>query len=109
MGRMVEAKQGVTMPASWKTKYGPRRVRQELPTLEEAVFAAEGLTDDPQAQAVIAAELMQLPVEQVAAEIGKLRKSPMRVRRTTAVDAGGRGVIVERKAPRRVLANKRLG
>ena len=42
---------------AWKTKYGPRRVRQELPTLEEAIFAAQGLSDDLDEQAAIAASL----------------------------------------------------
>ncbi len=32
---------------AWKTKYGPRRVRVEAPTWGEAIFAAQGLTDDP--------------------------------------------------------------
>ena len=30
------------MTKSWNTKYGPRRVREEPPTLEDAVFAARG-------------------------------------------------------------------
>ena len=30
----------------WNTKYGPRRVKQALPTLQEAVFAAKGITDE---------------------------------------------------------------
>ena len=34
------------MRTTWKTKYGPRRVRHDPPTLEEAIFAARGLTDD---------------------------------------------------------------
>ena len=38
------------MSEIWKTKYGPRRVRQEAPTLDEAIFAAKGLTDDAQEQ-----------------------------------------------------------
>jgi len=50
------------MSEAWNTKYGSRRVRQEPPTLQEAIFAAKGLTDSLQAQAEIAAELMGLPV-----------------------------------------------
>lgn len=53
------------MSATWMTKYGPRRVRHEPPTLEDALFAAEGLAMDPSQQLEIAAELMQLPIEQV--------------------------------------------
>jgi len=49
----------------WDTKFGPRRVRHEAPTLEEAIFAAQGLSDDLDHQAEIAASLMGLPVDQV--------------------------------------------
>jgi hypothetical protein len=53
------------MTEAWKTKYGPRRVRRDPPTLDEAIFAAQGLTDDPQAQVEIAASLMDVPLESV--------------------------------------------
>ena len=43
------------MSTTWKTKYGPRRVRNDPPTLEEAIFAARGLTEDVQEQVEIAA------------------------------------------------------
>jgi len=51
------------MSKPWNTKYGPRKVREEPPTLDEAIFAAAGLTDDPQQQAEIAAALMGMPVD----------------------------------------------
>ena len=53
------------MSEDWNTKYGPRRVRRDPPTLDEAIFAAIGITDDQQAQAEIAASLMGLPIESV--------------------------------------------
>ena len=56
---------------AWKTKYGPRRVRVEAPTLGEAIFAAQGLTDDPAEQTEIAAALMGLPPDKVRAEMPK--------------------------------------
>ena len=31
------------MSTTWNTKYGPRRVRHDPPTLEEAIFAARGI------------------------------------------------------------------
>jgi hypothetical protein len=34
------------MSEDWQTKYGTRRVRRDPPTLEEAIFAAIGITDD---------------------------------------------------------------
>ena len=59
------------MSEDWNTKYGTRRVRRDPPTLEEAIFAAVGITDDLQAQAEIAASLMGLPIESVQAEVKK--------------------------------------
>ena len=34
------------MSEDWNTKYGSRRVRRDPPTLDEAIFAAIGITDD---------------------------------------------------------------
>ncbi len=59
------------MSEVWKTKYGPRRVRKDPPTLQEAIAAARGLTDDIQEQVEIAASLMEVPQEQVKAELLK--------------------------------------
>jgi hypothetical protein len=92
------------------TKYGLRRVRVDLPTLEEALYAAEGLTRDARQQIHIAASLMHLPVDQVQAEAEGIIKC--RTGRTHAArDRRPIGaVIVERKSParRQRLAN-RLG
>ena len=49
------------MSEDWNTKYGTRRVRRDPPTLEEAIFAAVGITDDQQQQAEIAAALKRWP------------------------------------------------
>ena len=38
------------MRTTWNTKYGPRRVRHDPPTLEEAIAAARDLTDDVEEQ-----------------------------------------------------------
>jgi hypothetical protein len=59
------------MSEDWNTKYGTRRVRRDPPTLEEAIFAAVGITDDPEAQAEIASSLMGLPYEEVLLEVKK--------------------------------------
>src|SRR6266436_6132789 len=58
---------GAPMSEDWNTKYGPRRVRRDPPTLDEAIFAAIGITDDHQAQAEIAAALMGMPFDAVLA------------------------------------------
>ena len=90
------------MSKIWNTEYGPRRVRQEPPSLDEAIFAAVGLTDDPQEQAEIAASLMDVPVEQVRVAMLKYRqrKDVTTVAFTTRAGAQ-RAVVVERKPPRR--------
>ena len=64
---------------------GPRRVRRDPPTLDEAIFAAIGITDDQEAQAEIAASLMGLPIESVTAEVKKIAHL------RAFLDAGDRG------------------
>src|SRR5438874_2277474 len=59
------------MSEDWQTKYGTRRVRRDPPTLEEAIFAAAGITEDHEAQAEIAAALMGMDYEPVLAEVKK--------------------------------------
>src|SRR6201985_1671697 len=59
------------MSEDWNTKYGPRRVRRDPPTLDEAIFAAIGITDDIEAQAEIAASLMGMPLEEGLPEVNK--------------------------------------
>jgi hypothetical protein len=89
---------------TWKTKYGPRRVRQEDPTLEEAILAAQGLSDDLDEQAKIAASLMGLPTEQVRAELMKMpqpRKDVVRSITFGGPASAPRMVVVERKPTRR--------
>ena len=90
------------MSEDWNTKYGPRRVRRDPPTLEEAIFAAIGITDDQQAQAEIAASLMGLPVESVKPEVMKVAHDRMRPSRTIASERGTRrAVVVEHLVTRR--------
>jgi len=99
------------MSADWNTKYGPRRVRHDPPTLDEAIFAAVGITDDQEAQAEIAAALMGMPLETVRAEVKKLNRTTLRS--TTRVIAGEQGaqrsVVVERRIVRRFGNDKRTG
>ena len=99
------------MSEDWNTKYGPRRVRRDPPTLEEAIFAAVGITDDQEAQAEIAASLMGMPYETVLPEVKKLARA--NVRASTRVIAGEQGaqrsVVVERRVVRRFGNDKRTG
>ena len=96
------------MSTTWNTKYGPRRVRHDPPTLEEAIFAARGLTDDVQEQVEIAAGLMELPPDEVQAALAKI-PPPRKSAATLAFTSRGgteRAVVVERKTPRRVLPGR---
>lgn len=91
---------------TWKTKYGARRVRQEEPTLAEAIVAAQGLTDDIDEQADIAASLMGLPRDHVRAELLKLaptRKDALKSVVFTGSPSAPRTIVVERKISRRVI------
>lgn len=77
------------------------RTRYEPPTLDEAIFAAQGITADIEAQVTFAAELTGRPEEEV-------RQAALRARqpaaRTTSVQVVGarRPVIVERMGRRTV-------
>ena len=99
------------MSEDWNTKYGTRRVRRDPPTLDEAIFAAVGITDDQEAQAEIAASLMGLPIESVLVEVKKIARTT--ARSTTRVIAGEQGaqrsIVVERRVVRRFGNDKRTG
>ncbi len=98
------------MSGDWMTKYGSRRVRQEPPTLEEAIFAAQGMSDDLAAQAAIAADLMGVPVDQVKAAVRKAAPNPNQSMRVITNEKGApRAFVVERRGPRRALAGRRPG
>lgn len=98
------------MTARWATKYGPRRLRHEPPTLEEALFAAEGLADNAEQQVEIAAELMSVDVDEIKVDALRiLRGSRNRMTITAGGKrgslSGGGTVVVERKpARRRIVA-----
>jgi hypothetical protein len=99
------------MSEDWNTKYGTRRVRRDPPTLDEAIFAAVGITDDPEAQAEIAAALMGMPIETVLPEVKKAARANARL--TTRVIAGEpgaqRSIVVERRVIRKFGNDKRTG
>ena len=92
------------MSVEWKTKQGIRRVRVELPTLEEAIFAAQGVTSDPQEQADFAADLTGQPSETVLAVILKEARKAARTGRVVAIPSSGsqRAVVVERRPSRTI-------
>jgi len=98
---------------AWNTKYGPRRVRNDAPTLQEAIAAAQGLSDETDEQADIAAALMGLPREQVRAELlkaGPARKVAAKSVAQSVAFVGSasapRTIVVERKPSRRAAAGR---
>jgi hypothetical protein len=98
---------------AWTTKYGPRRVRHEEATIEEAIAAAQGLSDDRDEQVEIASQLMGLPQEQVRTALLKLapaRKDLTRSVISTGTSPGSAGkprvIVVESKRPRRLAVQR---
>ena len=99
------------MGEDWNTKYGSRRVRRDPPTLDEAIFAAIGITDDQNEQAEIAAALMGVPVETVTPEVKKAGRTMARssTRVITGEQGAQRSVVVERRVIRKFGNDKRTG
>ena len=93
---------------------GEVRVRHEPPTLDEAIFAAQGLSDDLEEQTEIAAMLMGLPETEVRPSVQKAAEAPLRpsgpraaaaprpmgVAQTSLRRPGRQTVIVERRTSR---------
>jgi hypothetical protein len=73
------------------------RTRYEPPTLEDAVFAAQGLTSDADSQVEIAVQLSGHPENEVRPAVLRARSSGVRV---LARAAGRPTVVVERRNPR---------
>jgi len=91
--------------------HGQRVTRIDPPVLEEAIAAAQGLTDDIESQIEIAAQLMGLsedevrPVALKATPLAPVRR-PVRLTERFAMPERGEGpkvVVVERKRPRLVM------
>ena len=100
------------MSADWNTKYGTRRVRHDPPTLDEAIFAAIGITDDQAHQAEIAAALMGMPLDVVQAEVKKQARTNSRLTATRVIageQGAQRSVVVERRTVRRFGTGTRTG
>jgi hypothetical protein len=91
------------MTEVWDTKDGRRRVRRDLPTIEDAVLAAQGLTADADGQVEIVISLMQVSAEEARSAVLKFGQRKEVSRFTIAGRAGSpRAVIVERRMPRRL-------
>ena len=91
--------------------HGRRVTRIEPPVLEEAVAAAQGLTDDIESQIEIASQLMGMsddevrPVVLKASTLAPVRR-PMRLAERFSMPErheGPKVVVVERRRPRLVM------
>jgi hypothetical protein len=93
------------MSEVWETKDGLRRVRRDPPTLDDAVLAAQGLTEDLDGQIEIVAALMSVPAEAARRAVLQMRRPDSLL---TIPGRGGiaRAVVVERK-PRRIASQAR--
>jgi hypothetical protein len=99
---------GADMNDVWETKDGRRRVRRDPPTIEEAVVAAQGLTDELREQVEIVASLMEITAEEARGVVLRMgqRKEVNRVTVTGRVGAP-RAVVVERRTSRFAAAAPR--
>jgi hypothetical protein len=94
------------MSEVWETKDGLRRVRRDPPTVDDAVLAAQGLTEDLEGQIEIVAALMSVPADEARRAVLKMRR-PDSLRTIAGRGGIARAVVVERKSPRRVTAQPR--
>ena len=82
-------------------------IRFEPPTLDEAIFAAQGLADDVKGQTEIATMLMGLPENEVRAAVRKAVRpascGPSRPSPSPWSASGPQAVVVERRGPRTVM------
>jgi hypothetical protein len=90
-------------PAEWSR----RRTRYDPPTLEEAITAAQCLTEQIESQIEITAQLMGLPEDEVRPEV--LTAMPTARARNSHKSSVGiqdrraKVVVVERRSPRTLL------
>ncbi len=99
-----------TVSETWKTKFGSRRVKQALPTIEEALIAAECLSDDFEQQIELAASLLGIGAEEVRAVAKKPappkpteRRLSLPIAQPRSVTSAPRAVVVEYRAPKRLV------
>jgi len=96
----------------WDTKDGRRRVRRDPPTVEEAVLAAQGLTDELSEQIEIVASLMEVSVDQARGAVLRMgqRKDVNRLTITGRVGSPRAVVVmVRRLTSRRPLRGRSMG
>jgi len=106
--------EGADMSDVWETKDGRRRVRRDPPSIEEAVTAAQGLTEELRERIEIVASLMEVPLEEARSAVLRMGQSKDVNRVTITAGHSGRtgaarAVVVERRTPRHALVQRRSG
>jgi hypothetical protein len=85
LGMLARQSGSIDMTAMNSSKHGPKhhpkmrppfKVRHEPPTLEEAIYAAQGVTTDLEQQVELAAELIDMPSDTVRTELLKSAARP---------------------------------
>ncbi|WP_262265823.1 hypothetical protein [Microvirga yunnanensis] len=85
-----------SIPAAW----GQRRTRYDPPGLDEAIAAAQGLTDRVESQVAIAAQLIGLPEEEVRGRVLMVRAQTRQSRPGLVRERQPEIVVVKRRSPR---------
>ena len=98
MSKVTDNKAAPNKP--WRTKWGWRSVRVELPTLDEALEAASDLTSERAQQIQLAADLMQVPAADVSAAAERILEQ--RAARPPQRQISSGRIVVERKIRRHV-------
>jgi len=75
----------------------PFKVRHEPPTLEEAIYAAQGVTPDVEQQIELAADLMCMPAAEIRPHVLKAAAKPQTPNRVFVPARSGmqRAVVIE--------------
>jgi hypothetical protein len=85
-----------SVPAEWNR----RRTRYDPPGLEEAITAAQGLTDQIESQIEIAAQLIGLPEDDVRPQVLAMKARHTHKGAAPVQGHRGRTVVVERRGAR---------
>ncbi len=83
-------------PAAWSL----RRTRYDPPGLDEAIAAAQGLTDQVDSQIAIAAQLIGLPEDEVRGRVLMVQAQTRQSRPEIARGRQPEIVVVKRRSPR---------
>lgn len=87
-------------PAKVTKVLPPPRVRREPPTIQEAIAAAQDLSEDREQQIELAAGFMGVSEDEVRPLM------PLRAKPATSIVAGNRSVVVERRVARPSLSRR---